>query len=119
MKMKKLIYLLALVLFVSCSGNKVVNSVTKVIGEPSSTVKTPKGGGQYVWNHFDVAKFEIIKKNIDDAIGCLPIEENVKALEYKYYQWETSNEKVYLEFNQRKVSTDNVNNSIQLTIIRK
>jgi len=116
--MRRAFYLLVLVFFVSCSGNDIVNPVIADFGKPTTSFNNKKGGGQYTWNHIDMLKSDSIKRMIDKAVGCLPVEKDRNSNTMMYYNWESTDFKVTFQFRKDNVGKDIENSSVILTVFR-
>jgi len=119
--MKKSLFLLALVLFVSCSGeNGIINPVIDKIGNPTSKTETKKGGGQYIWKNLELKKLDTLRLTIDKVIGSTAINlEKSDFYKTECYIWETKEEKVYLESGKSNIETGDENSYVMLTVIEK
>ena len=127
--MKKIFYLLAVTLFVSCSGNSVLNSVTNVIGEPADTKQFGGKETHYTWEKVSLKNKSILKNVLDKTTGILPTKSvelepqtnesgnSIPGAYTTYYVWETSQSITELDCNYRMSDSNNM--EVVLTVTKK
>jgi len=127
--MRKVLYLLALTLFVSCSGNSILNSVTKEIGEPATTKQFGEKETHYTWAKISLKNKDVLKNALDKTVGILPTKKvefepqtdesgnSIPGAYSTYYVWETAQSVTELDYNYTMSDPNNM--EVVLTVTNK